>query len=138
MAINKQHNQNSNVMNSNISMVAATNRQLNNFFQTLPQWNIEAMTGYTPQTTFWMDFSIADRFGASAIKDTFERAFNEWKNNHIYLTELVMVLNHKIWQHNENNAVLAELYNSLWEQADGYATTYLEGEELSYFYRITD
>lgn len=138
MAINKQHNQNSNVMNSNISMVAATNRQLNNFFQTLPQWNIEAMTGYTPQTTFWMDFSIADRFGVSAIKDTFERAFNEWKNNHIYLTELVMVLNHKIWQHNENNAVLAELYNSLWEQADGYATTYLEGEELSYFYRITD
>lgn len=125
-------------MNSNISMVAATNRQLNNFFQTLPQWNIEAMTGYTPQTTFWMDFSIADRFGISAIKDTFERAFNEWKNNHIYLTELVMVLNHKIWQHNENNAVLAELYNSLWEQADGYATTYLEGEELSYFYRITD
>lgn len=125
-------------MNSNISMVAATNRQLNNFFQTLPQWNIEAMTGYTPQTTFWMDFSIADRFGVSAIKDTFERAFNEWKNNHIYLTELVMVLNHKIWQHNENNAVLAELYNSLWEQADGYATTYLEGEELSYFYRITD
>lgn len=138
MAINKQHNQNSNVMNSNISMVAATNRQLNNFFQALPQWNIEAMTGYTPQTTFWMDFSIADRFGVSAIKDTFERAFNEWKNNHIYLTELVMVLNHKIWQHNENNAVLAELYNSLWEQADGYATTYLEGEELSYFYRITD
>lgn len=138
MAINKQHNQNSNVMNSNISMVAATNRQLNNFFQTLPQWNIEAMTGYTPQTTFWMDFSIADRFGASSVKDTFERAFNEWKNNHIYLTELVMVLNHKIWQHNENNAVLAELYNSLWEQADGYATTYLEGEELSYFYRITD
>lgn len=125
-------------MNSNISMVAATNRQLNNFFQTLPQWNIEAMTGYTHQTTFWMDFSIADRFGVSAIKDTFERAFNEWKNNHIYLTELVMVLNHKIWQHNENNAVLAELYNSLWEQADGYATTYLEGEELSYFYRITD
>lgn len=125
-------------MNSNISMVAATNRQLNNFFQTLPQWNIEAMTGYTPQTTFWMDFSIADRFGASSVKDTFERAFNEWKNNHIYLTELVMVLNHKIWQHNENNAVLAELYNSLWEQADGYATTYLEGEELSYFYRITD
>lgn len=138
MAIKQQHNQNSNVMNSNISMVAATNRQLNNFFQTLPQWNIEAMTGYTPQTTFWMDFSIADRFGVSAIKDTFERAFNEWKNNHIYLTELVMVLNHKIWQHNENNAVLAELYNSLWEQADGYATTYLEGEELSYFYRITD
>lgn len=27
-------------------------------------------------TTFFMDFSIADKFGDDAIKDTFERAFN--------------------------------------------------------------
>ena len=54
--------------------------------------------GYQPKTTFWMDFSIADKFGIAAIKDTYNRAFKEWKNNHVYLTELVMVLNHKIWQ----------------------------------------
>ena len=35
--------------------------------------------GYKPITTFWDDFSIADRFGISAIKDTYKRAFEEWK-----------------------------------------------------------
>lgn len=101
-------------------------------------WNIEAMTGYKPQTTFWQDFSIADRFGISAVKDTFNRAFKEWKGNYIYLTELVMVLNHKIWEHYERNEPLARVYNDLWEKADNYAREHLKGEELSYFYRIMD
>ena len=35
--------------------------------------------GYEVQTTFWEDFSIAERFGLSAIQDTFNRAFKEWK-----------------------------------------------------------
>ena len=30
-----------------------------------------AENGYELQTTFWSDFSIADRFGLSAIRDTF-------------------------------------------------------------------
>ena len=51
--------------------------------------------GYELQTTFWEDFSIADRFGLSAIQDTFKRAFEEWKNNYKYLTELILVLNHE-------------------------------------------
>ena len=42
--------------------------------------------GYELQTTFWNDFSIADRFGLSAIQDTFSRAFEEWKENYKYLT----------------------------------------------------
>ena len=53
------------------------------------------------KTTFWMDFSIADRFGKSAVKDTYKTAFESWKDNYKYLTELVMVLNHKIWEHYE-------------------------------------
>lgn len=57
--------------------------------------------GYELQTTFWEDFSIADRFGLSAIKDTFKRAFEGWKDNYKYLTELILVLNHKIWQYYE-------------------------------------
>ena len=31
--------------------------------------------GYTVQTTFWEDFTIADLFGLSAIRDTYNRAF---------------------------------------------------------------
>ena len=87
----------------------------------VPRWNIEEMCGYKPQTTFWEDFSIADAFGVDAIKDTYKRAFNEWKGNHIYLTELVMVLNHKIWQWYERNEAIARVYNSLLEETDLYA-----------------
>lgn len=101
-------------------------------------WNIEAMCGYKPITTFWEDFSIAEAFGERAIKDTFKRAFDNWKGNYKYLTELVMVLNWKIWQYYEENERYANIYNKLWEKADEYACENLTGEELSYFYHVTD
>lgn len=94
--------------------------------------------GYEMTTTFWQDFTIADAFGAEAVKDTFKRAFSEWKNDYIYLTELVIVLNHKIWQHYETNPKLAGLYNDLWARADKYAYNHLKGDELSFFYNTTD
>ncbi len=40
--------------------------------------------GYELTTTFWEDFSIADVFGTKAIRDTFNRAFEEWKTNYVY------------------------------------------------------
>ena len=89
-------------------------------------------------TTFWMDFSIADRFGISAVKDTFRRAFDEWKDDYRYLTDLVIVLNHKIWQHYEKNEPLARVYNDLWEKARDYAEKNLKGEELDYYFEQTD
>lgn len=94
---------------------------------------------YDFKTTFWSDFSIADKFGIEGIKDTFKRAFEEWKNNYIYLTELVLVLNWKLWEHYENgNDSIARVYNDLWEQAQSYGYDNLEGEELSYFIRTLD
>lgn len=101
-------------------------------------WNIEAITGYKPITTFWMDFSIADNFGKSAVKDTFNRAFEEWKDNYKYLTELVMVLNHKIWEHYETNEPLARVYNELWEKAQNYGYEHLKDDELTYFWKTLD
>ena len=97
--------------------------------------------GYEMQTTFWQDFTIADAFGIDAIKDTFNRAFKEWKDNYIYLTELVIVLNFKIWQHYEHGGQSdkkAILYNDLWGKADLYATENLKGSELEHFYKVTD
>lgn len=98
----------------------------------------ESFCGYTQITTFFEDFSIADNFGESAIRDTYKRAFKAWKKNYKYLTELVMVLNWKIWQHYETNETIARVYNELWETADAYACENLKGEELKYFYRTTD
>lgn len=94
--------------------------------------------GYEMTTTFMMDFSIADKFGITAIKDTYKRAFEEWKDNYVYLTELVIVLNLKIWEWYEKNEDVAKVYNSLWEEADAYACENLKDDELSFFYRITD
>lgn len=94
---------------------------------------------YEFKTTFWSDFSIADKFGISAIKDTYKRAFNEWKSDYIYLTELVLVLNWKLWEHYENgNEGVARVYNDLWEQAQNYGYNHLKDEELSYFIRTLD
>lgn len=107
-------------------------------FGKLIDWNIEEITGYKPITTFYTDFSIADNYGVEAIKDTYKRAMAAWKTDYKFLTELVMALNWKIWEHYESNRDYAKVYDELWRKADEYACTNLKGEELSYFYRTTD
>lgn len=69
---------------------------------------------------------------------TFNRAFESWKGNYIYLTELVLVLNHKIWQWFGVDQDKATLYNELWAKADEYASDNLKDEEFSYFWECTD
>lgn len=94
---------------------------------------------YEFKTTFWQDFTIADKFGISGIKDTYKRAFNEWKSDYIYLTELVLVLNWKIWEHYERGEQeLARVYNELWEKTQDYSYNHLKGEELTYMIRTLD
>lgn len=98
------------------------------------------MTGYEPKTTFWSDFTIAEWCGGkSAIKDTYKRAFEEWKTNHVYLTELVMILNWKIWYHYENgDEDIARLYDELWRKTDEWALQNLKDEEKRYYVRTLD
>ena len=105
----------------------------------MKNWNIEALTGYKPKTTFYTDFSIADAYGESAVRDTYKRAFESWKSNYEYMTELTMALNWKIWEHHESgNMELAELYNDLWTEMDIWCQENLKGDELSYYYETTD
>ena len=94
--------------------------------------------GYQPITTFWTDFSIADVYGTEGIQDTYNRAFSEWKSDYKYLTELVMVLNHKIWEWYDHDKERAELYGKLYEETTDYAFANLQGEELRYFLDVTD
>lgn len=105
----------------------------------LSTWRIREITGYEPKTTFYEDFSIADRFGTNAVKDTYNRGLLTAESlGHEFLTEFVMVLNWKIWEHHERNEALARVYNDLWELADNYAREHLTGEALSYYYDTTD
>ena len=101
-------------------------------------WRIEEETGYKPQFTFYEDFSIADHFGASAVRSTYSSAFNGGKDNCQALAELCLALNWKIWEHYEERLDLARVYYDLWTKADDYATTHLKGDDLSYYYNTTD
>lgn len=106
---------------------------------TLPANPMAAITGREPQTTFWEDFSIADKFGLDAVLDTYHRAFTEWKTDVEYLGELSLVLNWKIWQHHEaGQMALARLYDSLWRQADNWANENLAGEDAHRYFELTD
>ena len=96
------------------------------------------INGYETITSFYLDFSVADRFGSAAIKDTFNHAFDKWKHDYKYLTELVMVLNWKIWEHYDKDEFIAKIYSDLWAIADSYACKNLKGAELKYFLRTTD
>ena len=108
--------------------------------------NIALEVGYEMKTTFWVDFCIADGCGVidtkraeEAIRDTYERAFNEWKDNVVYLTELVLVLNWKIWEWNSLECQpIEDVYRELWGKADSWACDNLKGDDASYFFHTTD
>lgn len=106
--------------------------------ETLNRDYIESQIGYRPFTTFWEDFSIAERFGINAIKDTYKRAKEGWKNDYKYFTELVLILNWKIRHYYEKNESLARVYQDLWDDADVYAVENFADEALNYYYRTTD
>lgn len=91
------------------------------------------------ETTFDMDFMIADRFGVNAVKDTFNRAFTEWRGDARYLTELVMVLNHRCWLwYEKGHNALSKVYEDCFYKAQSWAYNHLKGEELKFFLEVTD
>lgn len=51
---------------------------------------------------------------------------------------MVLVLNHKIWQHYKSKPALAKLYDTLWREADQYAMDNLSENEMQYYFRVTD
>lgn len=94
--------------------------------------------GYETKTTFWEDFSIADAFGIPAIKDTFNRAFKEWKNNYEYITELACVMSWKscTWYDKDNEK--SRLYANYYHEVDNWCLDNLKGDELTYYIKTTD
>ena len=107
---------------------------------------INKLSGYQTQTTFFSDFSIAEftecyMNGKGAIRNTFDKAVKEWIKDTVHGTELVLVLNHKCWEHHERkNNELRELYRGLFYEAqDAYCETNKDNEDaMSYFYEVTD
>ena len=96
-------------------------------------------TDWRPTTLYWQRFSIAEEFGKQEIKRVYKDIFKEAKKSYKLLTELVMILNHKTWQHKETTGSgLYDLYEELYDDTKDYALDHMKKEELSYFFDITD
>lgn len=88
---------------------------------------------------FMQDFMIADRFGEAAVRDTYRRAFKEWKNDVEYYASFVMTLNHRLWMwYERKNDRMAKLYDELWRKADEYGCGHFKGEDAEYYFRFLD
>lgn len=99
--------------------------------------------GYEPKTTFWGDFGVADVFSTEnntePILDTFNRAFENYKDDKDYGTELAMVLNHKAWEHySKDHDKITDLYTDLFHKLDGYIMENWDRDKLDYYVRTTD
>lgn len=117
----------------------------------IPSWNITELTGYEPKTTFWLDFSIADKFGLQAIKDTYRQVMIEWHNDHTFITELAMVINHKCWEHyhrsrkdlkpfldTDQHRQIGQWYSKTYYELLDWADNNMTEEDLAYFYKTLD
>lgn len=89
--------------------------------------------------TWWSDFTIADAFGAKAIKDTYKRAFKEWKSDVTAMKELTLVLNWKCWEHYEKkHEDTSILYRDLYEECYSKCLDHFKGEELTAYWSFLD
>lgn len=94
---------------------------------------------YEMKTTFWSDFTIADAFGDKAIKDTFKRAFDEWKTDTVYVTELAIVVNWKCWHwYDKGNMTRSKLYADYYYKVREWCLDHLKGDDLKYYLDTTD
>ena len=95
--------------------------------------------GYKMQTTFINDFRIANAFGIGAIQDTYDRAFNEWKNNVDYMKEFVLALNWHCWREWEKkNTTISKFYSELYYTAHEYCLDHFKGKELEEYIDFID
>ena len=101
--------------------------------------NSESLCGYTQRTTFWDDFTIAERFGVKAIKDTYKNAFQSWKHDIVFIVELVLVLNWKMLYMDERHMTeKSVMYYKCWVELSNWCERHLEAGAYEYFILVTD
>jgi hypothetical protein len=95
------------------------------------------------ESTFTGDFNIAeDVSGLNGVKDTFQRAFNSWKDDIQYMTNLAIVTNMKCWQHFQaGNETLSEAYSDMYYKVRDWVYSDQSGfteEDQKYYFKYTD
>lgn len=103
-------------------------------------WDFTGLNPYDPKTTIWDDLTVAEEYGKENIESCAAAAFENYKDDYVQLTELIMALNHKSWAHTRDE--LCSFYSDLYYKYDGAAIDYLEStnnqEGLDYFFKTLD
>lgn len=95
--------------------------------------------GYKPVTDLALCFERAEeKLGLNGPDYVFNCVFEKTKNNVKWVTELVILLNHKIWYYYRNNDELGLIYEKLYKKAYNWCVCNLEGEDAEYFFRVID
>lgn len=93
--------------------------------------------------TFWRAFDEAEEAGRATVIEIASILYQRWRNNIEELTDLVMVINHKSWDHHYNgNDDMCNLYADLYYEYYEKAIQYLEDngreKDITYFVRTLD
>lgn len=99
------------------------------------------MFGYERKTTFSSDLTIAEYYGKNDVIDTYNRVMKSWIDDIEFITEFVMALNIKSWEHHaQGNDDLSKFYADLYYKADSEVISHYKDNEdaLLYYYRTTD
>ena len=99
---------------------------------------LEKMLDFKFESSFWEEFSIAEEFGPEGIHHHYDIVFEQYKDNLKYLTELVLVLNLKIFLWYGVDDTIGLTYDQLWKETDGYALNTLKGDDLHYYLHTLD
>ena len=104
----------------------------------LEKMALEKMLDYKFESSFWEEFSIAEEYGPEGIRRHYDTVFGQYKDNLKYLTELVLVLNIKIFIWYKEDDDLGLTYDQLWKETDQYALETLKGDDLHYYLHTLD
>lgn len=99
---------------------------------------LEKKLDYRFHTLYWELFCLGELLGEKTIRKNYKNALENCKDNLVHLTELVLVLNLKIWRWYNVDDNLGKLYDELWKDADSYAMATLQGDDLHYYLSVLD
>ena len=100
--------------------------------------SLERQFDFHFETTFWEEFSLADNYGSEGVIEHYNLVFNQWKDYLRFLTELVLVLNWKIYQWYQVDDTLGKTYDELWKRTDQYVLDTSKGDKLHYYLSTLD
>lgn len=103
---------------------------------------LEDLKGCERKTTFTADLSIGEWVsGWSGVFDTLRRCMVEWRDNVEFMSEFVLCVNWKAWEHHaRQNFMWAKFYSLLYEGVRDLMYDYYEGDEdkTSYMWHYLD